>query len=33
VTLQFKQPVSANDKLVAGLYSKRVTFTLSATTP
>ena len=33
VTLQFKQPVSATDKLVAGHYSKRITFTLSATTP
>jgi hypothetical protein len=31
--LEFKQPVGATDKLVAGRYSKRVTFTLSATTP
>ncbi|WP_053227236.1 OmpL47-type beta-barrel domain-containing protein [Solirubrobacter soli] len=33
VTVEFKQPVAATDKLVAGHYSKRITFTLSATTP
>jgi hypothetical protein len=33
VTIDIKQPVSATDKLVAGHYSKRITFTLSATTP
>ncbi len=33
VTLEFKQPVSATDKLLAGRYGKRITFTLSATTP
>jgi hypothetical protein len=33
VTVEFKQPVAATDKLAAGHYSKRITFTLSATTP
>jgi plastocyanin len=33
VTVEFKQPVGATDKLAAGHYSKRITFTLSATTP
>ena len=31
--VEFKQPVGATDKLAAGHYSKRITFTLSATTP
>ena len=31
--LQFKQPIAANDRLMVGSYGKRVTFTLSATTP
>jgi hypothetical protein len=33
VNLEFKQPVGANDKLLAGHYGKRVTFTLATTTP
>jgi hypothetical protein len=33
LTVQFKQPVAANDKLLAGRYGKTVTFTLSTTTP
>ena len=33
VEVRLKQPVAANDLLLAGGYSKRVTFTLSATTP
>ena len=33
VPLQFKQSIAASDKLLAGNYAKRVTFTLSATTP
>jgi hypothetical protein len=33
VTLQFKQPVAATDKLLVGRYGKTVTFTLASTTP
>ncbi len=33
VGLEFKQPVAATDALVSGHYSKRITLTLSATTP
>jgi len=33
VEVQFKQPVAETDRLAAGNYGKRVTFTLSATTP
>jgi plastocyanin len=33
LAIQFKQPVAANDKLLAGRYGKTVTFTLSTTTP
>ena len=33
VTLEFKQPVAVTDSLAAGRYSKRITFTVSATTP
>jgi hypothetical protein len=33
VNIQFKQPVAATDKLLAGRYGKRITFTLSSTTP
>ena len=33
VTLQFSQPIGANDALRTGTYSKTLTFTLSTTTP
>ena len=33
IQLQFRQSVAANDALLVGDYSKRVTLTLSATTP
>ena len=33
INLQFRQSVAANDALLVGDYSKRVTLTLSATTP
>jgi hypothetical protein len=33
VTLNFKQPVAANDALRTGTYAKTFTFTLSTTTP
>jgi hypothetical protein len=33
VQLEFKQSIAATDRLLAGTYGKRVTFTLSATTP
>ena len=33
LSLEFKQPVAATDKLLAGQYGKTVTFTLSSTTP
>ena len=33
VTLNFKQPVAANDALRTGTYSKTLTFTLSTTQP
>jgi hypothetical protein len=33
VQLQFKQSIAATDQLKVGTYGKRVTFTLSATTP
>jgi hypothetical protein len=33
VTVDFKQPVAANDALRTGTYSKTLTFTLSTTTP
>jgi hypothetical protein len=32
-TLQFKQPIGANDGLRTGTYSKTLVFTLSTTTP
>ena len=33
VTVQFSQPIAANEALKAGQYSKTVTFTLSTSTP
>ena len=33
VTVNFKQPIGANDALRTGAYSKTLTFTLSTTTP
>ncbi len=33
VTVQFSQPIAANEALKAGQYSKTLTFTLSTTTP
>jgi len=33
ITLEFAQPVAANDALRTGTYSKTLTFTLSTTTP
>src|SRR4051812_46510949 len=33
VTLEFKQPIAANDALRSGAYAKTFTFTLSSTTP
>jgi glucose/arabinose dehydrogenase/type 1 glutamine amidotransferase/plastocyanin len=33
IELQFKQSIAATDRLLVGTYSKRVTLTLSATTP
>jgi hypothetical protein len=33
LTLQFKQPVAATDKLLAGRYGKTVTFSLASTSP
>ena len=33
VTLQFSQPIAANEALKAGQYSKTLTFTLSTTAP
>ena len=33
VTVDFKQPIAANDALRTGTYSKTLTFTLSTTTP
>lgn len=33
VTLEFKQPIAANDALRTGTYSKALTYTLSTTTP
>jgi hypothetical protein len=33
VTLEFKQPIGANDPLRTGAYGKTLTFTLSSTTP
>ena len=33
VTVQFSQPIAANEALKAGQYSKTMTFTLSTTTP
>jgi plastocyanin len=33
VGIEFKQPVAATDRLIAGQYGKRITFTLSTTTP
>ena len=33
VTLEFKQPIAANDALRTGTYSKTLTYTLSTTTP
>ena len=33
VTLEFKQPIAANDALRTGAYSKTLTYTLSTTTP
>jgi plastocyanin len=33
VSIDIKQPISATDKLIVGHYNKRITFTLSATTP
>ena len=33
IDLQFRQSVAASDRLLVGNYSKRVTLTLSATTP
>ena len=33
IELRFRQSVAANDRLLVGNYSKRVTLTLSATTP
>jgi len=33
VTLEFKQPIAANDALRTGTYAKTLTYTLSTTTP
>ncbi len=33
VSLQFQQPIAANDALRSGAYSKTLTFTLSTTAP
>ena len=33
ITLEFAQPVAANDALRTGTYAKTLTFTLSTTTP
>jgi beta-galactosidase len=33
VTIEFKQPIAANDALRTGTYAKTLTFTLSTTTP
>ena len=33
VTLEFKQPIAANDALRTGTYAKALTYTLSTTTP
>ena len=33
VTMNFKQPIGANDALRTGTYAKTLTFTLSTTTP
>jgi glucose/arabinose dehydrogenase len=33
ISLQFQQPIAANEPLKAGAYSKTLTFTLSTTTP
>ena len=33
VTIDFKQPIAANEPLRTGTYAKTLTFTLSTTTP
>ena len=33
VTLEFQQPIAANDALRTGTYAKTLTYTLSTTTP